>query len=74
MPADCQLTDDDVTAFVNVLQPRMFLLMFGKGDSCMVSEAFQNLALLRPAIIIPPLLDRYDGVRVACDFYSIYFR
>ena len=58
IPTDYLLSDDDVTEFVSILKPRLFLMMFSKSEGCEIVVAFEKLAMLRPQLIIPPLLDR----------------
>jgi len=54
-----QLSDSDITEFVNGMTTVASLAMFNKIGSNDSSAAMQCLAMLRPEIIIPPLLDMY---------------
>lgn len=56
VPESHRLTDADITQFVEILKPAVFTAMFGKGMS--QDAAIRNLSLLRPEIIIPPLLEK----------------
>ncbi|XP_064483757.1 proteasome activator complex subunit 4-like [Ornithodoros turicata] len=58
IPASHRLTDDDVTEFVKSVQAVVLLAMFGKGGSMGAAGALQSLALLRPELIVPPVLER----------------
>lgn len=53
-----QLSDADVTQFVECVRPVVLLSMFGKGGSSGAAMALQNLALLRPELVIPPVIER----------------
>ncbi|KAL3232022.1 hypothetical protein MRX96_023105 [Rhipicephalus microplus] len=57
-PESHRLTDADVTAFVESVQPVVLLSMFSKGGSSGAAVALQDLALLRPELVIPPVIDR----------------
>ncbi|KAK7466612.1 hypothetical protein BaRGS_00037269 [Batillaria attramentaria] len=56
VPESHRLKETDITQFVQILKPAVFTAMFGKGMS--QDAAIRNLALLRPEIIIPPLLEK----------------
>ena len=49
--------DDEITLFVNSLKPVALLAMFGKLGSHDAINTVRQLSLLRPEIIIPPLLE-----------------
>ncbi|CAN7938235.1 unnamed protein product [Ixodes hexagonus] len=53
-----RLSDEDVTEFVECVRPVVLLSMFGKGGSSGAAMALQNLALLRPELVIPPVIER----------------
>lgn len=57
-PESHRLTDADVTAFVESVQPVVLLSMFSKGGSSGAAVALQDLALLRPEVVIPPVIER----------------
>lgn len=58
VPPSHRLTDADVTAFVECVRPVVLLAMFGKGGSLGAAGALQSLALLRPELVVPPVLER----------------
>jgi len=59
VPLHSQLTDDDITEFVRTTSAVASLAVFNKSGSQDSAVALQSLAMLRPEIIIPPLLDMY---------------
>ena len=59
VPEHSQLSDVDITQFVKGMTTVASLAMFNKTGSNDSSAAMQFLAMLRPEIIIPPLLDMY---------------
>lgn len=58
IPAHKLLTDDDITRFVLSMQPVIMQAMFSRFALNDTVKALQSLALLRPEIIIPPLIER----------------
>ena len=58
IPDSHKLTNEEVTEFVESMKPIVFLAMFSKVGSHHSSIAINQLALLRPEIIIPPLLEK----------------
>jgi len=59
VPESSQLSDADITQFVTGMTTVASLAMFHKAGSGDSSAALQCLAMLRPEIIIPPILDVY---------------
>ncbi|XP_063300040.1 proteasome activator complex subunit 4 [Pelobates fuscus] len=58
VPDSHKLSDQDVTDFVeSIIQP-VLLAMFSKTGSGDAAQALQNLALMRPELVIPPVLER----------------
>ncbi|XP_068089225.1 proteasome activator complex subunit 4 isoform X1 [Hyperolius riggenbachi] len=58
VPDSHKLSDQDVTDFVqSIIQP-VLLAMFSKTGSLEAAQALQNLALMRPELVIPPVLER----------------
>ncbi|XP_065305913.2 proteasome activator complex subunit 4A-like [Dermacentor albipictus] len=57
-PESHRLTDAEVTSFVESVQPVVLLSMFSKGGSSGAAVALQDLALLRPELVIPPVIER----------------
>ncbi|XP_078505604.1 proteasome activator complex subunit 4 isoform X2 [Lissotriton helveticus] len=58
VPDSHKLTDQDVTDFVkSIIQP-VLLAMFSKIGSLEAAQALQNLALMRPELVIPPVLEK----------------
>lgn len=58
VPESHKLTEDDITRFVECMKPVVMTAMFTRLDSSDVSQAMQHLATLRPALIIPPLIEK----------------
>ena len=59
VPESSQLSDADITQFVTGMTTVTSLAMFNKTGSSDSSAAMQYLAMLRPEIIVPPILDVY---------------
>ncbi|XP_030051703.1 proteasome activator complex subunit 4 isoform X1 [Microcaecilia unicolor] len=58
VPDSHKLTDQDITDFVkSIIQP-ILLAMFSKTGSLEAAQALQNLALMRPEMVIPPVLEK----------------
>nr|XP_026489617.1 proteasome activator complex subunit 4B-like [Vanessa tameamea] len=53
-----KLRDEDVTEFVKIVLEPTFQAVYSKSGSLDISIALHNLAILRPAIVIPPLLEK----------------
>ena len=58
VPDSHKLTDQDVTDFVQCIIQPVLLAMFSKTGSLEAAQALQNLALMRPELVIPPVLER----------------
>ncbi|XP_028809979.1 proteasome activator complex subunit 4B isoform X2 [Denticeps clupeoides] len=58
VPASHRLSDQDVTDFVESMKQPVLLAMFSKTGSMDAAQALQNLALMRPELVIPPVLER----------------
>lgn len=56
-PESYKLRDEDITKFVEMLLNPTLQAVYNRSGSD-ISIALQNLAILRPAIVIPPLIDR----------------
>lgn len=58
VPESHWLSEQDITEFVSCMKQPVLLAMFSKTGSLEAAQALQNLALLRPELVIPPLLDK----------------
>uniref|UniRef100_A0A8D8S251 Proteasome activator complex subunit 4 n=1 Tax=Cacopsylla melanoneura TaxID=428564 RepID=A0A8D8S251_9HEMI len=58
VPEHKRLTETDIDRFVLSMQPVIMQAMFSRFALNDTVKALQSLALLRPAIIIPPLIER----------------
>ncbi|KAI5747715.1 hypothetical protein M8J77_017735 [Diaphorina citri] len=58
IPEHKKLTEEDITRFVLSMQPVIMQAMFSRFALNDTVKALQSLALLRPAIVIPPLIER----------------
>uniref|UniRef100_A0A669B5V1 Proteasome activator Blm10 mid region domain-containing protein n=1 Tax=Oreochromis niloticus TaxID=8128 RepID=A0A669B5V1_ORENI len=58
VPEHQQLTDADLQEFTRSLTGAALLAMFSKTDSTDAAYALQNLALLTPELVIPPVLEK----------------
>ncbi|CAH4031865.1 unnamed protein product [Pieris brassicae] len=57
-PEGYKLRDEDITEFVMIVLEPTFQAVYSRSGSLDISVALQNLATLRPAIVIPPLIDK----------------
>ncbi|XP_048486309.1 proteasome activator complex subunit 4 isoform X4 [Plutella xylostella] len=57
-PDGYKLRDQDITEFVQIVLEPTLLAVHSRSGSVDVSAALQNMATLRPALVIPPLLER----------------
>ncbi|KAM9803831.1 proteasome activator complex subunit 4A [Neosynchiropus ocellatus] len=58
VPDSHKLTEDDITDFVQSMMQPVLLAMFSKTGSLDAAQALQNLALMRPELVIPPVLEK----------------
>ncbi|KAJ8365239.1 hypothetical protein SKAU_G00140700, partial [Synaphobranchus kaupii] len=58
VPESHRLTEHDVTEFVESMKQPVLLAMFSKTGSLDAAQALQNLALVRPGLVIPPVLEK----------------
>uniref|UniRef100_A0A672JF04 Proteasome activator subunit 4a n=1 Tax=Salarias fasciatus TaxID=181472 RepID=A0A672JF04_SALFA len=58
IPDTHKLTEEDITAFVESMMQPVLLAMFSKTGSLDAAQALQNLALMRPELVIPPVLEK----------------
>ncbi|CAG4953561.1 unnamed protein product [Parnassius apollo] len=57
-PESFKLRDEDITEFVKITLEPTLQAVYSRSGSLDISVVLQNLATLRPAIVIPPLLER----------------
>lgn len=55
-PAQYKLRDEDVTEFVNIVLEPTLQAVYSRSGALDISAALQNLATLRPALVVPPLV------------------
>ncbi|XP_078000645.1 proteasome activator complex subunit 4-like [Glandiceps talaboti] len=55
---DYKLTEENITAFVESVRPAVFPAIFCKIGHMEAAAALQNLAFLRPELVIPTLLEK----------------
>ncbi|XP_062911944.1 proteasome activator complex subunit 4-like isoform X1 [Mobula hypostoma] len=58
VPDSHKLTEQDITDFVESIKQPVVLAMFSKIGSLEAAQALQNLALMRPELVIPPVLEK----------------
>lgn len=58
IPDESKLTDEELTAFVECLKPAVMLAVFNKSGSFDAAGALQNLALIKPDVVLPTLLNK----------------
>lgn len=56
-PERVRLTEEDITRFVESMAPAAHLAAYSRVIS-EVSFSLQSLAIMRPSIIIPPIIER----------------
>ncbi|KAM3962486.1 LOW QUALITY PROTEIN: proteasome activator complex subunit 4 [Aphomia sociella] len=57
-PEACRLRDEDITEFVKILLEPTLQAVYSRSGSLDIFMALQNLATLRPGIVVPPLLEK----------------
>lgn len=58
IPDEAKLTDEELTAFVECLKSAVMLAVFNKSGSFDAAGALQNLALIKPDVVLPTLLNK----------------
>ena len=58
-PEHARLKDSDVERFVVILKPVAMLAVYSKSGSFDAAASLQNLALIKPDLILPSLIERY---------------
>lgn len=62
VPDSAKLTESDIDAFVRCLLPAVRMAVFSKVGTLEASLTLHNLALVRPEMVLPDLLNRWDGL------------
>ncbi|XP_060805036.1 proteasome activator complex subunit 4B isoform X2 [Amyelois transitella] len=57
-PEAYKLREEDITEFVNIVFEPTLQAVYSRSGSLDIFMALQNLATLRPAIVVPPLLEK----------------
>ncbi|XP_075223188.1 proteasome activator complex subunit 4A-like isoform X2 [Lycorma delicatula] len=57
VPEDKKLTEEDITRFVECLKPSVMTAIFSKLGGADVAQAMNQLATLRPKLMIPPAIE-----------------
>ena len=60
IPETHKLTENDITRFVESMKTTLFTSMFSKYGSADAAVALKHLSTMRPELIVPPLLEKYD--------------
>ena len=55
-----RLTEQDITDFVNCVKEYAFISIFNKDHAKNAMEACQYLSMLRPELIVTPIVEKYD--------------
>ncbi|XP_031434367.1 proteasome activator complex subunit 4A isoform X3 [Clupea harengus] len=58
VPENHRLSEQDIDDFVESMKQPVLLAMFSKTGSLDAAQALQNLALMRPELVIPPVLEK----------------
>lgn len=56
--SDARLKDTDIDTFVQCLLPLLKMAMFSKVGTIDAASTYHNLALVRPEMVLPDLLNR----------------
>ena len=59
IPDSAKLTEADIDAFVRCLVPVVRMAVFSKAGTGEAALTLHNLALVRPEMVLPDLLNRY---------------
>lgn len=57
-PDHVKITDNEIFRFANMLKDVALLSVYSKSGSLQAAAVMQNLALLRPDLVLPSLLER----------------
>ena len=57
-PEHAKLKDSEIERFVMILKPVAMLAMYSKSGSFDAAATLQNLSLLRPELVLAPLVER----------------
>lgn len=68
-PEPYRLTEHDITNFVNCVKECVFISVFNKAHLEEAAKACQFLSMLRPDLIVPPLVELF----VHSTVYSISY-
>lgn len=75
IPSSHRLTDANITEFVESMKQPVLMAMFSKTGSMDAAQALQNLALMRPELVIPPVLEKWvphlDTVSIEVSIYTV---
>lgn len=58
IPEETRITDSEIERYVNIIKEVALLSVYSKQGSIQAALTLQNLALLRPDLVIPQLLQR----------------
>lgn len=58
IPDSYKLTEHDIDEFVKSITPVIMLAMFSRSGSTDAAVALQNLSLVRPELVVPPVLEK----------------
>ena len=58
VPEEKRITDEEITRFVKILMPVVLHGMYFKVNLDVFGKILQNLAFLRPELVIPPIMER----------------
>ncbi|CAF3400805.1 unnamed protein product [Rotaria socialis] len=53
-----RLTEQDITDFVNCVKEYVFISIFNKTHLADAAKAFRDLAMLRPELVVPPIIEQ----------------
>ena len=59
-PESYRLTEQDITDFVNCIKEYVFISIFNKTYTQEAAEACQYLSILRPELIVPAIVEKFD--------------
>lgn len=71
VPDHKKLNDEEITAFVRCVQTPAMLTMFSHTGTHDAGIVFHRLSLLRPEIIVPPLLEQLVQLSYVLVFFLL---
>ena len=71
IPDSAKLTEADIDAFVRCLVPVVRMAVFSKTGTVEAALTLHSLALVRPEMVLPDLLNRWGSVALSVSLCSV---